>query len=143
MLVKNILEAKGAKVWSVPSGKTLKEALKILVENKIGVVLVLDRTEQVVGILSERDIMRECYKNPRTWDNSPVTQVMTPCVIMVNPDTSLDHVMQLMTENRIRHIPVMKKDELVGIVSIGDVVKARLKDTEHEVEYMKDYLKSS
>ena len=143
MRVKEILEEKGSKVWSIQAQQTLQEALRILVTHKIGAVLVFDQKTAVIGILSERDIMRECYRNPKDWNDSLVRKVMTSRVIAVTPEKTLEYVMELMTENRIRHIPVMHHEQLVGIVSIGDVVKARLKDSAYEIASMKEYLSST
>lgn len=139
MIVKTILDAKGSKVWFVNAEQTLKEALKILIDNKIGCVLVFDPKKEAAGILSERDITRECHNHPDTWSKQLVSQAMTRILISVPPEATVQQVMELMTERRIRHIPVMKEGKLAGIVSIGDVVKARLKEAEDENKNIKEY----
>ena len=140
MQLKEILEAKGHKVWSARENQTIQEALHTLVDNKIGALLVLDSDESVSGIISERDIMRECYQNGKDWDESLVSDVMTKRVIICTPEDTADYAMGIMTQNRIRHIPVMQDDELVGVISIGDVVKARLQDSQYENQYLKEFI---
>ena len=140
MLVRDVLGAKGYKVWTTRIDQTLQEALQFLIARKIGALLVLNADHQAVGILTERDILRECHKHPTEWFKLRVHAVMTRAIQTVSPEVDLKIVMELMTENHIRHILVMEDQKLVGIVSIGDVVKARLQHTEHENEYMRNYI---
>ena len=143
MRLKEILDTKGSQVWSVKSSQNVGDALKVLVENRIGALLVFDKTQRIVGILSERDIMRECYKNRKEWDQALVSEVMTKKVIISAVDDRVDYIMGIMTQNRIRHIPVMEGEKLIGIISIGDVVKAQLSDSQYENHYLKEYLSGS
>ena len=140
MLLREILSQKGSKVWSVKANQTVHEALEILVTQKIGALLVFDEKNEIAGIISERDIMRECYHDSKGWESALVGKVMTKNLIIGTPDDLVDYIMGIMTQNRVRHIPVMKNRKLEGIISIGDVVKALLKDSEYENRYLKEYL---
>lgn len=143
MLLKDILSQKGGKVWSIKANQTIPEALEVLVSQKIGALLVFDETGEIVGIISERDIMRECHYHSSGWQSSPVNQVMTKNIVIGTPDDPVDYIMGIMTQNRVRHIPVLERKKLQGIISIGDVVKAQLKDSEYENRYLKEYLYGS
>ncbi len=124
--VDDILKAKGREVASVlPQAKVLK-ALELMAEKNIGAVLVIDAQGAVQGIFSERDFARKIIVKGHSCENEDVEAVMTRDVIFVQPDTNLEECMNLMTHRRIRHLPVMEKGKVVGIVSIGDVVKALL-----------------
>lgn len=140
MLVRDVLISKGCEVWTVRIDQTLQEALHLLMTKKIGALLVANKDKHGVGILSERDILRECHEHPAEWFKLRVQAVMTRAIQTVSPETDLKIVMELMTENRIRHVLVMEDQKLAGIVSIGDVVKIRLQHTEHENEHMRNYI---
>lgn len=140
MLVRDVLIAKGREVWTAQTDQTLQEALHSLISKKIGALLVLNADHQGVGILSERDILRECHKHPAGWCKLRVQAAITGPIQAVTPETDLKIVMGLMTENRIRHVLVKEDQNIVGIVSIGDIVKARLLHTEHEMEHMRNYI---
>ena len=143
MLLKEILSNKGTKVWSVKANQTVREALEVLVNQKIGALLVFDEKGEIAGIISERDIMRECYHDSGGWQSAPVNKVMTKNIVIGTPDDPVDYIMGIMTHNRVRHIPVLEGKKLQGIISIGDVVKAQLKDSEYENRYLKEYLYGS
>lgn len=140
MQVKHILNKKGNIVWSVQSDETLYEVLEVLVSQNIGAALVTHENGDIAGIVSERDMMRECYLNKEDYLMTPISMVMTRKVIVVSPEDSLDDVMTLMTRNRIRHLPVMEDGCLKGMISIGDVVRAQLKDYKEESRHLKQYL---
>jgi len=140
MLLKEILQVKGSKVWSIESHRTLSEALQLLIQNKIGALLVFTQSKKIVGILSERDVLRICFSKPQDWGQVAIESVMTEKVIIVSPNDDVNVAMSLMTEKRIRHIPVADNGKLCGIVSIGDVVKARLDEYELENQAMKEYI---
>jgi len=140
MEVKEILQKKGSKVGSVKTSQTLREALEILVKQKIGALLVFDEKENIVGILSERDILRECHKSSKNFDAVQVQKAMTTRLIIAAPEDKVDYIMGIMTNNRIRHIPIVSGGKLEGIISIGDVVKAQIQNQEYENRYLKDYL---
>jgi len=140
MEVKEILKNKGPKVWSVQSDDTIRDAITTLVKNKIGALLVFDKKDKMVGIISERDIMRECYNSPEQYASTPVEKVMTKNVIIGKPEDKSDYIMGIMTQNRVRHIPIIADGKLHGMVSIGDVVKAQLQDSQYQIQYLKDYI---
>jgi CBS domain-containing protein len=119
---------------------SLAEASRLLREYNIGVLLVTDGKDQPVGILSERDIVREFARTEGDCASLPVKQVMTQDLITCGPSDALYHVMDLMTEHRIRHVPVLDGDELVGLISIGDVVKAQLGAMAAENEQLRSYI---
>ena len=137
MHVIEILEQKGRDVVSLPSSETIEGAARVLADRKIGAVLVLDGG-QIVGIVSERDLIRSVRDGgPFT---APVTTIMSTSLRTCSPDDELRTVAERMTEERIRHLPVLEDGELVGIISIGDVVKARLEDLEHERDHLVSYV---
>ncbi|MDP3920946.1 MAG: CBS domain-containing protein [Candidatus Omnitrophota bacterium] len=140
MEVKEILKNKGPKVWSVQSDDTIRDAITTLVKNKIGALLVFDEKDKMVGIISERDIMRECFHNAEKYASTPVHKVMTKKVIIGRPEDKSDYIMGIMTQNRVRHIPIIADGKLHGLVSIGDVVKAQLQDSQYQIQYLKDYI---
>lgn len=140
MQVKDILDKKGSIIWSVQSDETLYEVLEVLVSQNIGAALVTHENGDIAGIVSERDMMRECYLNKEDYLMTPISMVMTRKVIVITPDESLDDVMALMTRSRVRHLPVMEDGCLKGMISIGDVVRAQLKDYKEETRHLKQYL---
>jgi len=142
--VAEILEKKGRKVWTVTSEQTVYEALELMAEKNIGAVLVME-AEKVVGIFSERDYARKGILKGRVSKNTCVTEIMTRDVYCVPHWQTIENCMGLMTDKRLRHLPVMDQDKLIGIISIGDVVKAVISEKEfaiHELEmYVDDVLK--
>ena len=140
MKVKDILSKKGSQVWTVKTTATIHEVLGSLVTHAIGALIVLDDVNRIAGIISERDIIRECYKNTRQAENTPVEKIMSRNLIIGSPEDELDYIMGIMTKNRIRHVPVVVGGKLEGIISIGDIVKAQLTNSEYENHYLKDYL---
>ena len=123
--VAGILEEKGAGVWSVASSATVFSALETMAEHNIGAVLVLDGDE-LSGIVTERDYARKVKLQALGSNDTPVGQIMTTVVHTVIPSATVAECMQLMTDERVRHLPVVDDGRLVGIVSIGDVVKAMM-----------------
>ena len=123
--VAGILEEKGAGVWSVASSDTVFSALETMAEHNIGAVLVLDKDE-LSGIVTERDYARKVKLQALGSNDTPVGQIMTTVVHTVVPSATVAECMQLMTDERVRHLPVVDDGRLVGIVSIGDVVKAMM-----------------
>lgn len=140
MKISEILKNKGPEVFTIGEEKTLDEALKILVLNKIGVLIVLNYEGKISGIISERDIIRASYDNPADYRNLNVSEFMTKNVVIVEPEDSIDYAENIMTQNRFRHIPVINNKRLVGIISLGDIVKAQLTETRFENKYLKDYI---
>ncbi len=118
----------------------MADAVKILNEQKIGAVLVTDDDRSVDGVLSERDIVHALAENGVDTLDLPVTGLMSRDVITCSEESSVDDLMRSMTEHRIRHLPVIKNDQLAGLISIGDVVKYRLDELEFERDAMRDYI---
>ena len=139
MQVETILRSKGRSVVTISADATIVEAVELLNTHRIGAVVVTDGSG-VAGILSERDIVRNLGSDWGALASRPIREVMTRPVISVPPTTSIDDVMERMTERRIRHIPIVEDTELVGIVSIGDVVKSKIEQVETEAEAMRDYI---
>ena len=135
MKIENILATKGTKVVTVRAGQSLKEAIDLLVEFNIGALVVMNETEaeKLVGIISERDLIRAVARG-EDIQTRRVSEVMTRKVIVASPQDDLESVMQTMTFKRFRHLPVLDKGKLVGIVSIGDIVKAQLGELRGEIE---------
>jgi CBS domain-containing protein len=133
MQISTILATKGSTVVTVKPTQTVREALKLLADKRIGAVVVVDETNRPIGIVSERDIVRVLAQNENVL-GEPVSGVMTSDVIIARPGDDTKAVSKTMTVRRFRHLPVMDRHELVGIISIGDVVKAQLDEYEGEIE---------
>ena len=140
MTVAAILKHKGFQITAVDPTATVAHVAEVLTERRIGAVLVLDRAEQLLGIVSERDIIRSLAANgPRTLEMT-AGQLMTRALQIAHPGMDETEVMTMMTAGRFRHLPVMDHGVLVGLISIGDVVKARIMQQEHEVDSLKAYV---
>ncbi len=133
MQISTILATKGSTVFTVTPDQTVREAVSLLVDKRIGAVVVVDDTGRPMGIVSERDVVRELAKNENVL-SEPIGRIMTSDVIIARPGDDLKAVSKTMTVRRFRHLPVMDHHEMVGIVSIGDVVKAQLEEYEGEIE---------
>jgi CBS domain-containing protein len=140
MTLGEILKVKGSKVWTIKENQPLREALGILVQQKIGALVVLDEKGGVVGIISERDIVRGAFEKGSKLEEAPVKELMTREVIIGSPDDEISYIMGVMTENRVRHIPVVAEGKLQGLVSIGDVVKSEIEGSKYEIHYLKEYI---
>ena len=140
MFVSDILSQKGGLVFSVTPGTSVAEVSQQLSVRRIGSVLVLNEASSVVGIVSERDLVRALAAHGPKALELEARQIMTRDVVTCDPDDSIDEVMQAMTTGRFRHLPVVHRGELLGLVSIGDVVKARLEEAQHEAEALKAYI---
>ena len=139
MNVATILKAKGSDVSSVSPETTVRDVALLLTERRIGAVLVMQE-RQVMGIISERDIVKAVARDGGNALNAPVRDVMTSRVVTCGLNDSVDELMDSMTQGRFRHLPVIEKGEVVGIVSIGDVVKHRIAETVMETEAMRLYI---
>ena len=140
MQVRDILQSKGTTVTTIGPEATIHEAMKTLVQHRIGSLVVSDEGGKIVGIITERDILRECAEHSERVKNTQVREVMTTNLIIGLPDDEISYVMGIMTHNRIRHLPIIANEKLEGLISIGDVVKAQLEETEFENRYLKDYI---
>ena len=140
MTVAAILADKGREVITVRPTTAVVEAVEVLARHKIGAVVVIDDSETPVGIFSERDVVRALGKYGADALGLAVSTVMTGKVLTCSESDTIDQVMGQMTHGRFRHLPVLLDERLVGIVSIGDVVKRRIEDVEREAEHMRTYI---
>lgn len=140
MTVKAILEAKGHAVVTLGPNATLAEAVGLLADRRIGALVITNGDRKIVGILSERDVVRVIAKEGAGALDLPVRAVMTPKVKICNASHTVNEVMEIMTNGRFRHLPVEKDGLLDGIISIGDVVKRRIETVEREAEQIKAYI---
>ncbi len=142
MIVKNILASKRVNVVTIEPAADLAAAAKLLAERRIGAVLILGTDCQIIGILSERDIVRALAERGSAALNEPVGQVMTREVKTCSENDPISDLMGRMTMGKFRHMPVVDQGKLAGIVSIGDVVKYRVEEIEHESEALRDYIRT-
>ncbi|UEM22045.1 CBS domain-containing protein [Skermanella mucosa] len=140
MHVAAVIKRKGSKVVSIAPERTIGEAANLLTDNRIGAILVLDGSEGIRGIISERDIIRALTRFGADALNRRVEEVMTREVQQCSPTDTIAEIMTIMTTRRFRHIPVVENGKLLGMISIGDVVKQRLDETELEVETLRGYV---
>ncbi|MDB5489057.1 MAG: hypothetical protein JWQ58_2772 [Reyranella sp.] len=140
MFVSDILSRKGGLVYTVTPGTSVGQISQQLSTRRIGSVLVLDIESAVAGIVSERDLVRAFASHGAAAMELEARSIMTREVVTCDPDDSIDHVMEQMTRGRFRHLPVVRHGELLGLVSIGDVVKARLEEAHHEAEALRAYI---
>jgi CBS domain-containing protein len=143
MHVKNILSAKGSHVISIEPTATVANAARTLAQHKIGALLVLGPDRRIIGILSERDVVRVLAEQGAAALAQPLAQVMTRKVFTCSPSETIGVIMERMTAGKFRHVPVVEQDQVVGLVSIGDVVKYRLQEMEHESAALRDYIQSA
>jgi CBS domain-containing protein len=141
MFVKNILVGKQGNVVTIEPTADLTAAVKLLAERRIGAVVILGANHRIVGILSERDIVRAVAEHGPTALNKPVGQVMTRDVKTCSENDTIEGLMSRMTTGKFRHMPVVEQGRLIGIVSIGDVVKNRVEEMELESEALHDYIR--
>jgi len=140
MNVKAILDGKGRAVLTIGPNETLAVAISKLTEHRIGALVVTNGDRKVIGILSERDIVRVIGRHGATALDQSVRQAMTAKVKICTENHSINQVMEIMTQGRFRHLPVEKNGQLDGIISIGDVVKKRIEEVEREAEEIKQYI---
>jgi CBS domain-containing protein len=137
--VQDLLRQKGTDVWSVAPETTVIDALKLMAEKNIGAVLVLDE-DRVAGVLSERDYARKVVLQGRTSQDTTAREIMSERVVGVEPQQTVEECMALMTEKRIRHLPVVDGGEVIGVVSIGDIVKNIISQQEFLIEQLEHYI---
>jgi CBS domain-containing protein len=137
--VSQLLAAKGRDVWSVTPDTIVFDALQLMADRNVGAVLVVE-DDGLVGVFSERDYARKIILKGKSSKEMPVSDIMTSRVVCVGPDQSVEECMGLMTDKRVRHLPVIDGETLVGIVSIGDVVKAIIADREEAIEQLEQYI---
>lgn len=144
MKVSNILDKKGKKIFTVNVKSTVLDAVKILFDNKIGSLIVVNDNDDLEGIVSERDVLYKCYAQNMQICEKQVKEIMTPKndLIIGKIDDTPTYLMNVMTLKRIRHIPILDKDTIVGIVSIGDVLKNVLESSETEAKLLKEHIQN-
>ena len=140
MKVKEILAAKGSRVVTVVSDTTVIDAMGIFSANRIGSLLVVDKNDAIRGIIAAKDVLMAVVNHLEEIKTLTVDEIMTTDLIVATEDDTIDYLQAVMTENRIRHIPIISNQELKGLVSIGDVVKSQLKEINIENKYLKDYI---
>jgi CBS domain-containing protein len=143
MTVKAILDSKGSDVATVAPNADVVFAVKLLAERRIGALVVVDSNRAVAGIISERDIIRVLAEYGTAALAQPVEQVMTSKVVTCTRGETVSSVMELMTAGKFRHLPVVEHGRLIGIISIGDVVKYRVQEIETESATLRDYIRSA
>ncbi len=137
--INQILQAKGSEVWSISQDATLAEALKVMADKDIGAVLVMD-LDRVVGIFSERDFARHAVVGKGCTLQDPVSSMMTEEVYVISPDQTTEECMALMTQKHFRHLPVMDNGRLVGMITIGDIVKWMMEEKDVAIRGLENYI---
>jgi CBS domain-containing protein len=140
MKVRDILKNKGTEVATIGAEETICDAVKTLVEKNIGSLLVQDEKGAIAGIITERDIVKQCNQCLESFKETKVKDVMTKNLIVASPDDDLDYVENIMTQNRVRHLPIISNQKLEGIISIGDLVNVLRGECKVENRYLKDYI---
>lgn len=143
MIVKNILAAKGGNVVTIEPAADLADAAKVLADRRIGAVLILDSNHQIIGILSERDIVRALAERGPAALKAPISQIMTRNVKTCSENDTIGDLMERMTTGKFRHLPVVHQGQLLGIVSIGDVMKTYVEEIGQEAQVLRDYVQTT
>lgn len=137
--VRHILEGKGGQAWSVAPDTTVYDALKLMAEKNLGAVIVLQQ-DKLVGIFSERDYARKVILKGKSSKETTVEEIMTSDVVTVEARHSIEECMSMMTSKRIRHLPVVEAEKIVGVISIGDIVKAIISEQEYTIKQLESYI---
>lgn len=137
--IRELLKVKGNKVWSISLDTSVLEALQLMTDKKVGALLIVE-DGKIAGIISERDFVHGVAEKERCIVNTTVAEYMTPKVITITPEQTVEECMQLMTVQHIRHLPVVENDELVGIISIGDIVKEIISNEKSRSDALENYI---
>ncbi|PHR25868.1 MAG: hypothetical protein COA36_13445 [Desulfotalea sp.] len=140
MKVKDILAIKGSRVITVEKSTKVYDAMSIFSSNRVGSLLVVDKDDSILGIIAARDVLMAVVEHYDTIKELEVDKIMTTNVIVCSEDDNIEYIQAIMTENRVRHIPILAGKELKGLISIGDVVKSQLKESHVENKYLNDYI---
>lgn len=140
MTIAAILRTKGSDVQTVSEAMRIADIVNLLCVKRIGAVVVTDDQDRILGVLSERDVMRGLNQYGCDVLEHTARSIMTAPVVTCKPHDTVQYAMEQMTNRRIRHLPVLERERLIGIVSIGDLVKRRIEDAEHEAEALKSYI---
>jgi CBS domain-containing protein len=139
--IQNLLDEKGTLVWSIGPESTVYEALALMAEKGVGALVVRDDARPL-GLFSERDYARNVILKGRASHDTPVREIMSSPVLCVTPEQPLEEAMALMTEHRVRHLPVIRGDEVLGMVSIGDLIKSIISEHKFIIEQLEHYISS-
>lgn len=139
--VRQLLDAKAPEIYAISPDAPVIDAIRLMAEKRIGAVVVMDGAK-LAGILSERDYARKIVLQGHSSRETAVREIMTCDVVSVGPGDSVDHCMQLVTNQRIRHLPVIEDDVVLGVVSIGDLVKAVIEDQQHQLDHLQRYIET-
>lgn len=140
MKVRDVLSEKGRVVITIHPERSLRFSMGVMIEHQIGALPVACEDGGLVGIITERDLFRYCYRNKGMDTKSVVADVMTRELLVGVPDDNLDYIANIITNNRIRHVPIVEEQKLKGIISVGDIVKAQLKDVTVTNRYLMEYI---
>ena len=140
--IRDLLRTKGNQVWSIGPQASIEEALRLMAERRIGALTVLEEG-RIAGIFSERDFARQIIAEDAISLKTPVREAMTHPVLYIEPDQSIEDCMKLMTARRIRHVPVLEGERLVGLISIGDVVKELISEKDTQIKQLENYILGS
>jgi predicted transcriptional regulator len=140
MKAKDILAVKGSRVITTHQDTLVMEAIALFFINRVGSLIIVDEHDHIKGILAPNDILKGVHTDLDNLRQAKVSQYMSKDLIVAKPDDRIDYIQAVMTENRVRHIPIMDQGKLLGMVSIGDVVKAQLKEMDVEIQYLKEYM---
>ncbi len=138
--VKDILQEKGTQVYAISPDAKVYEALQLMADKNIGALMVMEG-DRAVGLISERDYARKIVLKGKFSKDVPVHEIMTADIVRIGPDRDVENCMELMTDKRVRHLPVFENDRLIGIISIGDIVKAIIEHKEEIIEQLENYIK--
>ena len=139
--VRQVLAAKSAAIYAVEPQAAVLEAIRAMAEHRVGALLVM-RGAELLGVVSERDYARKVVLLGRSSSDTPVSAIMSSPVITVSPDDSVSHCMQLMTDRHVRHLPAVEAGRVLGMVSIGDLVKAVIAEQRAQIEQLENYIRS-
>jgi CBS domain-containing protein len=139
--VRHLLDRKGREVYSVSPEDPVLEAIQLMADHHVGALLVM-KGDELSGIISERDYARKVILLGRSANDTPVWQIMSSPVTTVKPEQTVDECMHIVTERRIRHLPVLEAERVIGVISIGDLVKAVIEDQQHTIEQLESYIHS-
>ena len=142
MKISDILKSKGTDVYTIAPDSNLRDVVNEMIARRVGSLLVLDASGGMAGIITEREILRTLHKHAGDWGALKVMDVMSSNVIIGSPTDTLDHAMDVMTRRRVRHLPVIDGDRLVGLLSIGDIVKAALTESNFQNKLLKSYIRN-
>ncbi len=138
--IKEVLRDKGRAVWTIDADASVLDALKLMADKEIGALMVMEGG-QIAGVMSERDYARKVVLHGRSSKDTPVREIMTRKVLYVRPEQTVEESMALMTEKHVRHMPVLDGDQMIGVVSIGDIVKSVISEQQFLISHLENYIR--